>query len=50
MPGFNSNQEWADDQLKLQQLRERLAHSVAQAESGMLQDGDDVFEDLIQEL
>ena len=50
MPGVNSSQDWADDERKLQQLREHLAHSVAQAESGLVQDGDDVFDDLMQDL
>lgn len=40
----------AYEELKLQQLRDRLAHSVAQAEAGRVHDGDKVFDELMKDL
>jgi len=40
----------AYEELKLQQLRDRLAHSVAQAEAGQVHDGDNVFDELMKDL
>lgn len=40
----------AYEELKLQQLRDRLAHSVAQAEAGQVHDGDKVFDELMKDL
>ena len=40
----------AYEALKLQQLRSRLAHSIAQAEAGHVHDGDKVFDELMKDL
>ena len=40
----------AYENLKLQQLHSHLAHSIAQARSGDLQDGDNVFDELLKDL
>lgn len=40
----------AYENLKLQQLRSHLAHSITQARSGDLQDGDNVFDELLKDL
>ncbi|ROP50080.1 prevent-host-death family protein [Enterobacter sp. BIGb0383] len=40
----------AYEELKLQQLRDRLAHSIAQAEAGHVHDGDKVFDELMKDL
>lgn len=38
------------EQLKLEALRTRLAHSIAQMEAGQVQDGEAVFDDLMKDL
>ncbi|RJT27802.1 type II toxin-antitoxin system Phd/YefM family antitoxin [Buttiauxella izardii] len=40
----------AIEELKLQCLRDKLARSVAQIESGNLRDGDEVFDELLKDL
>ena len=40
----------AYENLKLQQLRSHPAHSITQARSGDLQDGDNVFDELLKDL
>ncbi|MCL2898316.1 type II toxin-antitoxin system Phd/YefM family antitoxin [Brenneria tiliae] len=40
----------AYEEIKLQQLRDRLAHSVAQANAGLVHDGDEVFDALMKDL
>ncbi|MEW7312738.1 type II toxin-antitoxin system Phd/YefM family antitoxin [Buttiauxella gaviniae] len=38
------------EELKLQSLRDKLAHSIAQAKAGQLQNGEDVFDELMKDL
>lgn len=38
------------EQLKLEALRARLAHSVAQMEAGQVQDGEAIFDELMKDL
>ncbi|CPR13625.1 type II toxin-antitoxin system Phd/YefM family antitoxin [Brenneria goodwinii] len=40
----------AYEEIKLQQLRDKLAHSVAQANAGLVFDGDEVFDELMKDL
>lgn len=40
----------AYEQFKLESLRARLAHAIAQAENGQLHDGEAAFDELIKDL
>ncbi|MEC5342050.1 type II toxin-antitoxin system Phd/YefM family antitoxin [Brenneria populi] len=40
----------AYEEIKLQQLRDKLAHSVAQVNAGQVYDGDEMFDELMKDL